>query len=92
MFYVGLLCLSVIVACVSSTLLICVRKWRLNDTYQIYRAKWMPAEFCFFCAGFWFSGLQVAALAIFIPNIFYIVVPFIAAPMANILYEKNRIT
>jgi hypothetical protein len=93
-FFIALFCLGCMIGAISATVLICIKKWDLDGLYEVYiGGRWrLPPEFCFFCAGFWISGIQAGALAYFIPNIFYIALPFIAAPIAKGLYEKSRAT
>lgn len=86
----GIFFLALSVSLISATVMITIKKLRLDELYQVHRFKFLPPEVCFFCLGFWLGVIQVGALYVFIPDIFYIVVPFIAAPLAKIFYEKGR--
>lgn len=45
---------------------------------------------CVFCMLFWISAILSIPLIFFISNLFYIVTPFVAAPIAKAIYENCR--
>lgn len=91
----GLFFVSLCVGSAAATLLISLKKWRIDELYQVHRerfSKRLPREFCFFCVGFWLCVGLTFGLYLVLANSFYIVVPFIAAPICKIIYEKSRST
>lgn len=85
--------LVVIIAAITSTIILTLNKWRFMEFWQIYKPKQLP-EICVFCLGFWLSALQAFALfAWFNPNLFYIAIPLASASIAKLIYEGsiNRI-
>lgn len=71
-------------ALISTTLLLCFKKWGWIDWYAIHRKQWMPESDCYLCLGFWFS----------LPyGIYYLnpLIPFCAAAIVNYIVNNSII-
>lgn len=92
-----MLSLIIILGLLNTTLLICFKKWKWLDRYEVYRPKFFPSANCYLCLGFWLAVLETIYFLITI-DATLVVVPFCSAAITNYLtntaiihaYSSNR--
>lgn len=91
---------SITTASLSAGALIVFEKIGFIEYLQLNASRFFgPARdlpYCNFCLLFWigflisYPGAAIAQIFFGISNIFYILTPFVSAPIAKAIYENNR--
>lgn len=79
--------LTALIALWNTTLLVCLKKWKALEWYQVRRRLWMPEGNCYLCLSFWISVVQIGCMYASgdIISLEFLIVPFCSCPITNYL-------